>query len=582
MASRERTADNSNLQHNELLSTLLKSYEEMDMPIPRYVRYILLPAFALFISSILFVLGLSMPIFIAVPIVLLGILLLSSAVLFPKIQHQGKRTEIENRFHLLITHMTVLSTTNINRMEVFRELSDEPEYGALSDEMDRIVTLVDIWNQSLDDACRRRARQVPSKLLSDFLDRLAYSMGAGQDLSDFLLREQNVIINKYGTIYEGALGNLEVMKDLYLSMILSMTFALVFAVVLPILTGTDPTIAVASVIVMYIFVQSGFFLAIRSMTPYDPVWYYPKEITTDIERRLDLGIVIALVLFIILVVLLAGEEFSQIPLSLSDLNPFGDSIPFPLYIAIPITPLIVPGLLYRNEETRIKGRDEEFPSFIRALGASESAKQSTTGRVLKSLRRKDFGTLSPAIDNLYKRLNMRIENRKAWEHFSAETRSYLIQKFAEMYLVGRQMGGDPKQLGELISENMSKVIQLRERRKQATITLVGLLYGITAASTFAFFIGLAVVEILSGMTVNIETTQIGINQLLHTNVYDLLEIEYFLVMVILFNAILSSLMIRTVDGGHKANAYLHFVALVWLGSFGAIITQVVVSSFLVI
>ena len=582
MASGERTAENSGLRSDDVISALLKSYEEMEMPIPRYLRVVLIPSAILFVATVGLVIGFSFPIIISIPIVLLGFLILATAVLFPKIQHQNQRTEIENRFHLLITHMTVLSTTNINRMEVFRELAEEPEYGALSDEVGRIVTLVDVWNQSLDDACRRRARQVPSRILSDFLDRLAYSMGAGQDLSDFLLREQNVIINKYSTIYEGALDNLEVMKDLYLSMILSMTFALVFAIVLPILTGTDPTIAVAAVIVMYIFVQTGFYLAIRSMTPYDPVWYNPNELETEVEKRLNVSLAIAVVLFFVLLGLLAGEEFSQLPISLSDLNPFSDSIPFALYIAIPLTPLVIPGILYRNEESRIKGRDEEFPSFIRALGASESAKQTTTGRVLKSLRRKDFGSLSPAIDNLYKRLNMRIENRKAWEHFSAETRSYLIQKFAEMYLVGRRMGGDPKQLGELISENMSQVIQLRERRNQATITLVGLLYGITAASTFAFFIGLAVIEILSGMTVNIEASEIGINQLLHTNVYDLLELQYFLVLVILFNAILSSLMIRTVDGGHKANAYLHLVALVWLGAIGAIVTQFVVSSFLVI
>ncbi len=48
------------------------------------------------------------------------------------------------------------------------------------------------------------------------------------------------------------------------------------------------------------------------------------------------------------------------------------------------------------------------------------------------------------------------------------------------------MGGGPKRLGELISQNMSEIVNLREERRQQTTTLVGVIYGITAASSFSF------------------------------------------------------------------------------------------------
>jgi len=60
-------------------------------------------------------------------------------------------------------------------------------------------------------------------------------------------------------------------------------------------------------------------------------------------------------------------------------------------VAIPVTPLLLPGWRMRQEEQKVKVRDGEFPSFIRALGAVESVKQTSTGSVLESLRRKDFG-----------------------------------------------------------------------------------------------------------------------------------------------------------------------------------------------
>jgi flagellar protein FlaJ len=578
MAS-ESASTAENITASETLASIVAAYERMEMPMSRYLLLIVLPSAVFFVGTLGVALFVDLPLSVRLPIPLLGGLVLVTAVAYPKLLVSQERVEMENQYHLLMTHMTVLSTTNIDRMEVFRKLADEEEYGALSVEVNRIVQLVDTWNQSLDDACRRRARRIPSEHLADFFDRLAYTVNAGQELSEFLLSEQRVMIQNYVTMYESTLDNLEVMKDLYLSMVLSMTFALVFAIVLPILTGTNPSMTVGAVIVLYAFVQTGFFLIIRTLTPYDPIWYYPDEIRPEGEWRMIASLAAGGVLSVLLVGLVVGDLFGVGP-GLTDLLPVA-SLPRPLYMAIPVTPLAIPGLVFRVHEERIKARDGEFPSFIRALGASETAKQSTTTAVLKTLRKKDFGPLTDDVDDLFKRLNMRLEPDRAWEYFTANTRSYLIQKFSEMYLVGRQMGGEPRQLGELISENMNHVNQLRQQREQATITMIGLLYGITAASSFAFFIGFKIVEILAGMSLDLTTSsRFSAGQLIHTGVYDLPFIQFLLLGVVMVNAVLSSLMIRTVDGGHKANALLHFVFLTWIGCLVAVLTMTVVGGLL--
>jgi flagellar protein FlaJ len=576
----EESGPTLDLTLSETIQGLLESYRRMHIPMGQYVSFILIPSLGFFVLTVVLSLLLDLPLTIRLPIPLLGFLAFGAAIFYPKILLSQRRRQLNNRFHLLVTHMTVLATTKIDRMEVFRTLANEEEYGELAHEMRRIVELVDTWNQSLGDACRRRAKEVPSDGVSDFLDRLAYTLGAGQPLDDYLISEQEQIIQNYSTVYRGALDNLEVMKDLYLSMILSMTFALVFAVVLPVLTGTDPTLTVSAVIVMFIFVQSGFFLAIRSMAPYDPIWYHPERsspIDEKVRRTFYAGVGLsALLLFISF-----GGMFGLTPITLADIVPFFSApLPLPLYAVVPITPLLIPGLVMRQEEQRIKARDEEYPSFIRALGATEGAKQSTTSEVLRTLRKKDFGALSPQIDRLYKRLNMRIEPAEAWRYFNADARSYLVQTFSEMYLIGREMGGSPKQLGELIAENMNQVLQLRQKRQQATTTLVGLLYGITAASTFAFFIGLQVVNLLTEMSLDLSTSTAGfdVNSLIQTGVYDIPLIEFLLVIVIMFSAMLSALMIRTVDGGHKMNTYMHFVILSWVGALIAIVTKGMVAS----
>ncbi|MFC6723804.1 archaellar assembly protein FlaJ [Halobium palmae] len=565
----------------QFASVLAESYDKIGISKRRYVSVILVPSALFFLLTVAVAAVVDQPLYIRLPIPLLGLLLFGAALLYPKLYLNSRKAAIEKQLHLVMTHMTVLSTTNIDRMEVFRTLAGEEEYGVLAEEIAHVVHLVDTWNQSLDDACRRRAKEVPSPALADFFDRLGYTLGAGQELSDFLLSEQDVMVQRYTTIYEGALGNMEVMKDLYMSMILSMTFALVFATVLPILTGTDPTATVSSVIAMFAFVQVGFYLAIRTMAPYDPVWYHPEEDAPS-DLKLHAGLVVGVVGVAALLGITAGGIFGVTPVGLPDLLFFLDDVPLPLYIAVPITPLIVPGLLFRAEENRIAGRDEEFPNFIRALGSTESAKQATTSSVLESLRKKDFGPLSPDVERLYRRLKMRIETTRSWRLFAVDTRSYLIQKFSEMYVVGRGMGGDPKQLGELISRNMNNVNQLREQRRQATVTLIGLLYGITAASSFAFFIGLQVVSILAELSDGLSVDQFDFGKIIYAGVYDIPLIEFLLLLIILFNAVLSSLMIRTIDGGNKTNAYIHYVGLTWLGCLTAIGTKVLVTAILTI
>jgi flagellar protein FlaJ len=564
-------------QAADLLGSIINAYEEMEMPARRYVLAVLLPTSLLFLITVVAAVAVETLLLVRLLLPLFGLLILGAGVAYPRVALDRRRIEMENRFHLMVTHLTVLSTTNIDRMEVFRKLGQEEEYGELAKEIRRVVQLVDTWNQSLDDACRRRAKAVPSDSLTDLFERLAYTLGAGQALDDFLLSEQSVMIENYSTIYESALDNLDVMKDLYLSMILSMTFALVFAVVLPILTGTDPTLTVAAVISMFAFVQLGFFLVIRAVTPHDPVWYVPEDVDTDTERKLLLAAAASGLLFVLLVAVMAGALVGVGIFRL--LVPAW--LPTPMYIAIPTLPFLGVALVFRIEEKHIRDRDEEFPSFIRALGATESAKQSTTSTVLSTLREKDFGSLTDPVDDLYRRLNMRIDTTRAWHLFTAENGSYLIQKFSEMYLVGREMGGDPKQLGELISRNMNEINQLREQRSQAATTLIGLLYGITAAASFAFFTGLQIVGILAGFEIGAASAGgMDFGKLLHTDVYNLVLLEALLLCIILFNAIVSSLTIRTADGGHPGNGFLHFVMLTWVGCATAVATEQLISMLL--
>ncbi|MFC6719365.1 archaellar assembly protein FlaJ [Natrialbaceae archaeon GCM10025810] len=562
MVSRPNTA--AVASHAE---SIVRAYEEMELPAKIYLPVVLLPAFLLFLGTIVAAFVVDGFLLVRLLIPVFGLLILGAAVGYPRIAVDSRRIEMENRFHLVVIHMMILATTNIDRMEVLRELAKEEEYGELADEIQRVVDLVDVWHLSLGDACRRRAKEVPSESVTDLFERMAYTLEAGQSLEEFMNQEQGVLIEKYSTVYRQSLSNLGVLKDLYLSLIISMTFALVFAIVLPLLTGNDPTVTASIVIVLFVFVQIGFAFVIRAIVPADPIWYLEEGYRTR-TKKLLLGSTIAGVgLCVLLVFTLALMFLGALPG-----GGLLQSIPHLMYMPIVTTPLLIPGVAFMLEERKVVSRDEEFPNFIRALGTTESARQATTSEVLQTLRTKDFGPLTPNINDLYRRLNMRLSTEESWRYFTGDAGTFLIQKFSEMYLIGRKMGGGPKRLSELISTNMNAIVNLREERRQETTTLVGVFYGITVASAFAFFIGLELAVMLSSFDIDMGG-QMSMDSLIHTNQYDIPVVRYLIVLVLVFNALVSSLILRLVDGGHFGNSYVHFTALLWLGAITGTITQ---------
>jgi flagellar protein FlaJ len=561
--------DSFEVDFRDIVLSVADSYRYMEMPLEQYALFVLLPATVLAIGLPIGAVIAGAPLAISLPLSLLGALSFLGAVAYPKVVQDRKRKQIRERFHLFLTHITVLSMTNIDRVEVFRRLSHVEEYGALAEEMGRVVALVDTWNQSLDDACRRRSKQVPSELLEDFFERLAYTVGAGQNMSEFLVDEQDSIIQQFVIRYESDLQKLDVLKELYLSMMLSTTFVLVFATVLPLLIAVPPTLLVGGVIVMFVFVQGGFLFIIHTVAPQDPVWFHANEGRSPIRRTWPyLGVGLLLTGVALAVALLSSLGYG--PLA-------GDTVPLAIWMGVCVTPLAIPGLAMRREEQRVKDRDQGFPSFIRALGSVESVKQSSTASVLRTLRTKDFGALTPNVDALYKRLNTRIDTARSWRLFAIESGSYLIQKFGDMYVVGRRMGGDPKQLGQVISKNFHEVLRVREQREQATTTFIGVVYGITAAAIFSSFIGLEIagqmLTIAEGLTES--DSQIA-TMLFNPDLYDIDLIEFLLLFVILLNALLSSLMIRLMDRGHPISGFLHFVLLTWVGALVSVLTEYVV------
>ena len=531
-----------------------------------------------FISSILFyfILGplLGNMSFILMLIPLFGILL---ALIYPKVIADKKRIEIDQNLHLFITHIGVLSTAEVDRVGLFEKIAEKKEFEELANQAGKIVKLVRDWGLSLPEACKFQAKHCPSKIFRDFLERFAYNIDAGQPVEEFLMAEQDVLMTEFETMYLNSLKDVDIFKDLFLSMVLSIAFAVVFATILPALTGMDPIFMLTVTLVIFTITETGFLYAMKTRIPNDPLWAR-FETKTESERKIDFCIFVALVGIAVLSVVVALMFLGRIPPTLPLIS---KPMPLVMQLILPLTPLIIPGIVSRKIEKTLRERDKHYPSFIRSLGAAETAKQTTTTHALKTLRYKDFGALTEKVRNLYKRLNMRISQEYSWKMFMRECETFIIHRFSEMYMDARIKGGIPEKIGNIIAKNVERINALRMHRNQTTTTLIGVLYGITASLAFALYVGVEVIELMANSLQVIDTNWpegVPAVSIVTLQQYNLPQVNFIIALLLIIHSMLSSIMIKIVDGGHQVNAYFHFVMMLWISAVSALATDVGIGS----
>ena len=183
----------------------------IEMPFPRYISFYVLPAaLAGLLTSLILIFssgGFSEgALFSGVAgillLVMLPILLGGSALGYPLLEVQRSAVKIEKEMHMFITRMGILSLGEVGAQSMFDILKQMSDYGELANEVKRIEILVDRWNTSLPEASRIVAQQSPSPLWADFLDRMAFSIEAGQPIDEFMRAEQETIAEQYDTLYD--------------------------------------------------------------------------------------------------------------------------------------------------------------------------------------------------------------------------------------------------------------------------------------------------------------------------------------------------------------------------------------------
>lgn len=469
------------------------------------------------------------------------------AVFYPQVIYTRYRNKLNNEFPLFIIHLTALSLSNTERVEMFKRLSQSDEYEAISKEINLFVSHIETFNASLDEAAKLRANETPSQLMADFYEKLAYSVGAGQDLSDFLTEVQEDIRDDYANNYDVRVKRIEYLTSMAVGGNISAAYLFVLFLVIPLIVGLNPVLLLSLGIIAYIFLQIAFVMVINSVAPKDYLWYWSDEITTRTQRLIKLTTRLGIVASLIIGGFLVYYQPSITRFS---------------YPIIATIPLLIPSLIIYRAEKKINQSESQYSSFIKTLGNIENVKQTSTRNVLKSLKNKDFGTLDSYINSLYQQIYLSIDDEQAWDNFSANIGSRLVRSFSNMYYIGREMGANTKELGEIIGTNFKHLRGLRKNKTAVISKLRGNIYGVGIVSSLTYFLTTSVLEMIRNETTSIPSGQFA--SIINTEVYNFLYIDIIIFTFVIVNAVFIGLLVRISQRRYIGGFVIHVVIFIWV------------------
>ena len=528
-------------------------YESVD----HYFVKLVLPVVAMLVGMFIVLINfLTLPVFVPYMLLGMGFMFIT---FYPIVIHEKKKVKINENMHLFITYAGTIATLDVGRHILFEKISQKEDFSEISKVMYKILYLAKKWNLGFATTCRKVGELVPSILLSDFLDRFAVMMDFGEDLQRFLYEEQVSVMDDFSTLYKESLENIRLMQEIFVSLTVSIAFIMAVSLLIPLLIGSSIDLVLIYTLVGIIILDMCLMMFVKNFIPSDPLFHDLKDKSEGQKRILKWFSITCPISTLLTIVLL-----------------FFSPLPFLVNVAIGLTPLLLVGWIAMTEESKVFTKERFYPTFLRSLGSLVEIKSGAIISGILALQVHDFGLLNESIISLYRRLRLGNDKFKCWYKFIVDSGSHLIDKFTKIFSESIFLGGNAEKIGEIVSNNFNRLLSLRKLKYHLSSSLRGALYGSLIGFATSAYVSSEIAKILADMfTAPMQNMDSGGSEIMASmlgsvlppiNTVDLGKIYVYIGLMIVFHSLISSLLVKIVDGGSYYSALFDFVLMVWIGA----------------
>jgi flagellar protein FlaJ len=382
------------------------------------------------------------------------------------IERLTAKNAVENELYFVITYLYGLATSYCSLLDMFSYVA-QSEFERCGRLFNRVKVLARTWHLGFVNALEEVARNAKSALLKDFLERFSQMIKTGEMYDKFLMMEHEAYVVAYEAEYERSLKSVENLGNAYSAIITSVTFVAITLTLTQALMGTSGGANFQAVstelalVLVATLVLSVFILYLVS--PVDGFIYMNKDLRkpkefSRLKKLFPVSILSSIVLSVAAAFLAPSQPTSGWVL---------------LTMSVPLLPI---GIIAKRADNAVRAKENAFPTFIRTLGTTAGITGYSTARALKLLLVRDFGILSTQVKALHSRLAIGVDSKLCWRNLASECGSEMIRIFGGVYEATVSLGGDPGEIGKMISRNMLRRLVLRAKRIQVASSIRAMIY----------------------------------------------------------------------------------------------------------
>ncbi|KKH45837.1 archaellar assembly protein FlaJ [Methanosarcina sp. 1.H.A.2.2] len=370
------------------------------------------------------------------------------------------REEKKNSYDLLflLTYMASISTTDIERDRIFRYTSEQKGY-PISIYFRQVYVLASKWGYEYSRACKYVSKKVKDEGLSDLLGRMATALASGEPEKEFLKNEMKVGGEIFSNQYERNIEELKTWTDGYTALLISTTLVVTIILISSMIYPMGNLRIMCFMVLLLLSAICGIgIFALYCSAPCEEKTHRLKHKSKEQKKSeflarilLPAGGVITVLLFV------KGVEIG--------------------YLFLTLAVFMLPSGIYALINDRnIDKRDANFPVFIKTLGSLAGTMGITTSSAMKKLDKETVGFLEPLVEKLYVSLSLDLKPVFCWESFIGESGSELINRSSRIFNDAIDLGGNPADVGQIVSSSSLAIVLLRMKRKLIGTGFTGMIF----------------------------------------------------------------------------------------------------------
>ncbi len=449
----------------------------------------------------------------------------------------------------LLTYMAAISTADIERNKIFDYAGSQKEYEA-SKYFKQIYILASKWGYEYAKACKYISQKLKDAYLAKLFGRMANILASGEPEKNFLKQEKITKAEIYSNEYERCVESLKKWTDGYTALMVSVNLVVTIILVSVMIYNIANIETIASMIILLTLTICGVALYIiyKSAPAEKKVHALSRKSKEQEQIRFLCRILLPIGAVSLIVLILLGTELKFILIG----------VPF---FTLPI------GVLAMTDDRKIGERDSSFPAFVKTLGTLAGTTGITIRSAMEDLDMETIGCLKPGVEELYMGLSMGLKSRLCWDKFIGETGSELINRCSRIFTDAVELGGDPAEIGEIVSTSSLAIVLLRMKRQLVSSGFKGLAIILHAVMVGLLIFVLEIISKFSGLVSDMSKSYMsmeggmngmsGIGMSLF-NVAESLPILYKLTFsVIIFLTFSNTLVVKIVEGGGNYKLFFY-------------------------